>query len=62
VLIDGFVRATWKIARDGGETALIVKPLTEVSAEDQAAVTAEGSELLAFAAAGADRHEVRFVR
>jgi DNA glycosylase AlkZ-like len=60
VLVDGFVRGTWKIARDGDSATLVVAPFARLSTEDRAAVAEEGARLLAFAAADAGRHDVRF--
>ncbi len=60
VLVDGFVRAMWKIARGRGAATLLVEPFGALSADDTAAVTAEGERLLAFAAARAGTREVRF--
>ena len=62
VLVDGFVAGTWKIAQDSGQAVLLVELLAPLSSEDSAAVTEEGSRLLAFAAAEALHHDVRFTR
>jgi Winged helix DNA-binding domain len=61
VLVDGFARAVWTITRDGDTATLVVRALDgRLPAADQAAVTEEGARLLAFAAADAARHDVRF--
>lgn len=61
VLIDGFWQATWKITRPrGGAVTLRVEPFTGLSAEQSAAVTAEGTELLVFAALDAEASEIQF--
>lgn len=60
VLIDGFWRATWKIRRPrGGAVTLRVEPFTQLSAEQAAAVTGEGTGLLAFVAPGAEASEIQ---
>lgn len=59
VLVDGFWRGTWKITRRRGAATLHVEPFARLSGEDAAAVTAEGSRLLAFTTAGAGQHDVR---
>jgi Winged helix DNA-binding domain len=59
VLVDGFVRATWKISRADGVATLAVDPFTPLRDADRAALEAEGRRLLAFAAADATAHEVR---
>jgi hypothetical protein len=60
VLVDGFVRGTWKIARDGATAVLNISLLEPITGEDQAAVAEEGVRLLTFAAAGAEAHDIRF--
>jgi Winged helix DNA-binding domain len=62
VLVDGFVRGAWRIARRGRAAALIVEPFTRLSKQDGAAVATEGARLLAFAASDADTHDVRLSR
>jgi virulence-associated protein VagC len=61
VLIDGFVRATWKIERARGTATLNVEPLTALSKRTTAAVTAEGRRLLAFLAGPDAKREVRVI-
>jgi hypothetical protein len=61
VLIDGFWQAIWKISRAGGRAVTLrVEPFTRLSAEQQAAVTAEGTGLLAFVAPDAEASEIQF--
>jgi hypothetical protein len=61
VLVDGFARAVWSIARDGGRTTLVVEALGDPLPDaDRGAVAEEGARLLAFAAADAAGHDVRF--
>jgi len=61
VLVDGFARAVWSIAREPGTATLVVEALDgRLPAADRAAVTEEGARLLAFAAADATRHDIRF--
>ncbi|MER6025001.1 winged helix DNA-binding domain-containing protein [Streptomyces sp. NPDC001851] len=58
VLVDGFVRALWRI-EDG---ALVVEPLGRALARrDRTAVEREGRDLLAFAAPGLTHPEIRWV-
>ena len=61
VLVDGFVRATWRIARERGAATLVVAPFARLAARERAAVAEEGERLLAFAAAEAAGREVRVV-
>jgi hypothetical protein len=60
VLVDGFMRGTWKINRHRGAATLLIEPFERLSKADTAALTSEGAQLLAFAAAEADTHDIRF--
>jgi hypothetical protein len=60
VLIDGFVRATWRILRERRAATLVVDPFEPLSRNDRVAVAEEGSELLNFAAAEAATRDIRF--
>jgi hypothetical protein len=57
LLVDGFWRGNWKIIRAGGTATLEVEPFEPLTDD----VTGEGARLLRFAAADADRHDVRIV-
>jgi hypothetical protein len=60
VLVDGFVRASWKPINDKPGTALVITPFDEpIRRQDLAPVTAEGLRLLAFLAPG-EKHTVEF--
>lgn len=59
VLVDGLVSATWAARRDGGATALSVRPSRPLPAPDRQDVEAEGRRLLSFLAPGRD-HDVRW--
>ena len=60
ILVDGFVRGTWKITRDRRAATLVVRPFTPLSARDRDGLTEEGARLLAFAAAEAGTHDMQF--
>jgi hypothetical protein len=60
VLIDGFVGALWKLARERSTATLRVEVLGRRSKADRAAVTEEGARLLDFAAPQASSRDVRF--
>lgn len=59
VLVDGFVRGTWKIKRERGTAMLIVRQFERFSKKDAAALTKEGVRLLAFAAGNDRAQDVR---
>ena len=61
LLVDGMLRATWWIERDGRRRATLgVRPFGGLSAAERAEVAIEGDRILDFAAADADRREVGF--
>jgi hypothetical protein len=59
VLVDGYVRAAWKIRRARGRSDLEVIPFDRLSKRRAAAVRAEANRLLRWASAGAEPGEVR---
>ena len=59
VLVDGFVRATWKIGRERGRALLMIAPLERLTKQDVSAVSQEGARLLEFAAGDGATHDVR---
>ena len=60
VLVDGTVRAVWRLERDrGGAATMPIDPLDRLSKEQRATVETEGSRLLAFLSPDATRREVR---
>jgi hypothetical protein len=62
LLVDGFVRGTWRITRRNGTATLEVELFERLARRDAEAVTEEGTRLLAFAAGDADRLDVRLAR
>lgn len=57
--LDGFVAGTWAIRRERGTATLVITPVERLAKRHAAALTDEGTGLLAFAAADAAVHEVR---
>ena len=61
LLVDGMLRATWWIERDGKRrAALAIRPFGKLSKREQNEVTAEGQRLIDWAAADAEVRDVRF--
>jgi hypothetical protein len=63
VLVDGFVRAGWRVERDKGRSGaatLVVMPVVPLSPDDEAEVAAEAGWLLGFLASDAVEQVVRF--
>ena len=61
VLLDGFVRGTWRIKRDKKAATLVIEPFDRLDADDTAALADEGARLLRFIEDKADSHTVEFV-
>ncbi len=61
ITVDGFACGSWEITRRRDAATLAITPFTRLSKADVDALTREGALLLAFAAAGADAHDIRFI-
>ncbi len=62
VLVDGFVRGTWKTERVRGKATLVIEPFEQLPKEDRDALAEEGERLIRFVGEGAGTFEVRFTR
>ncbi|OAA23259.1 Winged helix DNA-binding domain-containing protein [Frankia sp. EI5c] len=62
VLVDGFVRGVWKVARVRGAAVLEIEPFAPLTEPTAAELQAEGARLLAFIAADAPSRQVRLLR
>ena len=60
VLVDGFVRAGYRIERKEDRATLVVRTLRPLSKADRTAVADEGARRLAFSAGDASDYDVRF--
>jgi hypothetical protein len=58
VLVDGFVRGTWKTERSLGKATLEIKPFEPLAKEDRDSLTEEGERLIRFT--GSKSYEIRF--
>ncbi len=59
-LVDGFVRCTWKVTREGRDATLCIKPAIRLTGRNRAEVEREGGRLLEFLAADAETRRVAF--
>lgn len=61
LLVDGMLRATWWIEREGKRSAtLAIRPAGELTSAERDEVTGEAQRMLDFAAPDAARRELRF--
>ena len=62
VLIDGFLRGTWKITSHRGSATLLIEPFEPLQEPDRTALAEEGERLVRFVAEpeGVEAFEVRF--
>ncbi|MEY9876231.1 hypothetical protein ABH931_005741 [Streptacidiphilus sp. MAP12-33] len=60
VLVDGFVHGRWRLDRAKDRATLVVEPFASLDRRVTAELAEEGARLLAFAAADARSHDVRF--
>ena len=61
LLVNGTLRATWWIEREGKRSAtLAIRPFPELASAEREEVAAEAERMLDFAAAGAELRDVRF--
>jgi Winged helix DNA-binding domain len=61
VLVDGFLRGTWRLTRRRGTATLTIEPFQALPTPDRTAVAEEGTRLLTFAAGDAATHDVQLV-
>jgi len=60
ILVDGFVRGSWKIERSRNVATLVVEPFESLTRRDRADLTEEGEKLVRFVEADSRSFEVRF--
>ena len=60
VLVDGFVRGTWKAERTRGKATLVVKPFERLAKKERDALAEDGERLIRFVGQGAEAFETRF--
>jgi Winged helix DNA-binding domain len=59
VLVDGFVRGTWKIEQSRSKATLAIEPFEPLTRSDRDALAEEGERLVRFTGEGAGAFEVR---
>lgn len=60
VLVDGFVRGTWKTERTRRNVTLVIEPFEPLLKEDRDALVEEAERLVRFTGEGAEAFEVQF--
>jgi hypothetical protein len=60
VLVDGFVRGTWKTERTRGKATLAIEQFEPLAKKDRDALVKEGERLIRFTGNSAEAFEVRF--
>jgi hypothetical protein len=60
VLVDGFVRGTWKIEKTRRAATLVIEPFESLPKKDRDALVEEGERLVNLLGRGAETFEVRF--
>jgi hypothetical protein len=60
VMLDGFFCGQWTIRRQRGAATLLIEAFEPLAQPDRDALAEEGGRLLAFAAADAETHDIRF--
>jgi hypothetical protein len=58
ILVDGFLRGSWRVTRQRQSAVLTITPWARTTKKDLAALTKEGTRLLDFTAASADKKDV----
>jgi hypothetical protein len=61
ILVDGFVSATWRVARSPRSAVMTIESAPPITAATRLEVEAEGERLLAFLAPAAESREVRIL-
>jgi hypothetical protein len=61
VLVDGFVRAVWKLTTQRKTATLMIEPSATLSPDERVAVAEEGDRLLRFMAPNATAHEIHLI-
>ncbi|MGH8613088.1 MAG: winged helix DNA-binding domain-containing protein [Gammaproteobacteria bacterium] len=62
VLVDGFVRAAWKVEKFKDAATLLIEPFAKLAKPEATALTEEGGRLIRFVEPNAKAHEVRIVK
>ena len=60
ILVDGFVRGSWKIEKTKSTATLVIEPFDKLTKKDRAEMIEEGERLVRFVEANSKSFEVRF--
>ena len=60
VLVDGFVRGTWKTERSRGKATTVIEPFEPLARKDRDALCEEGERLAHFTRKGDEEFDIRF--
>jgi hypothetical protein len=60
LLVEGFVRGTWKITRHRGTATLLIEPFEPLLERERDALAEEGERLVRFVGEGTKAFEIRF--
>lgn len=61
ILVNGFVRGTWRIEKGRGAATLVIRPFESLSKQDRDSLSIEGEQLVSFVEGGVKTHDIRFV-
>ena len=62
VLVDGFVRAAWKVEKSKDAATLVIEPFAKLAKPELSALMEEGERLIRFVEANAKSHELRIAK
>ncbi|MGI8865223.1 MAG: DNA glycosylase AlkZ-like family protein, partial [Rubrobacteraceae bacterium] len=61
ILVNGFVRGTWRIEKSRRNATLVIRPFESLYKQDRDSLSIEGEQLVSFVEGGVKIHDIRFV-